>query len=153
MHRSNQENMALVERILPHRSPFLFVDHVQTYEAGVSLTATKKLDPDADYFKGHFPGRPIMPGVLVAEALAQTAGLLIGLTYGAKVNFQLYLAQVDLKFTQSALPGDILVMKADLDKTYGNLFRLKASATVGSRMIAKGSLVLARDASDRVTAE
>ena len=135
----------LVKKILPHRSPFLFVDWVDTCEPGIRLTAIKNLDPDADYFKGHFPGRPIMPGVLVAEALAQTGGLLIGLTYGEKMNFQLYLAQVDLKFTQSALPGEVLVLKTELKKTYGNLFQLMAHATVGSRIIAKGSLVLAKD--------
>ena len=135
----------LVQKILPHRSPFLFVDFVETCEAGVSLTAVKKLDPEADYFKGHFPGRPIMPGVLVAEALAQAGGLLIGLTFGEKMNFQLYLAQVDLKFTQPALPGEVLMLKADLIKTYGNLFRLSAKAKVGSRMIAKGTLVLSKE--------
>jgi 3-hydroxyacyl-[acyl-carrier-protein] dehydratase len=138
----------LVQKILPHRSPFLFVDSVETCEAGVGLTAVKKLDPAAGYFKGHFPGRPMMPGVLVAEALAQAGGLLIGLTYGEKMNFQLFLAQVDLKFIQPALPGEVLELKVDLKKTYGNLFRLAAKASVGSRVVAKGSLVLSREPGD-----
>lgn len=134
-----------VKKILPHRSPFLFIDYVQKYEIGTRLTAIKTLDPKADYFKGHFPDRPIMPGVLVAEALAQAAGLLVGLTYGEKLDLRLSLAQVDLKFTAPALPGEDLQLNSELKKSYGNLFRLNVQATVGSRMIAKGSLTLARD--------
>jgi len=141
-------DLALIKKILPHRSPFLFVDQVQTFEAGVLIIAHKKLDPGADFFRGHFPGRPIMPGVLVAEALAQTSGLLIGLTHGARMEYQLYLAQVDLKFLQPALPGEILTLTAKLKKAYGRLFRFNVAATVGSRMIAKGSLVLSEDNND-----
>jgi len=138
-------DLSLIKKILPHRDPFLFVDQVSRFEAGVSITASKKLAPDAEFFRGHFPGRPIMPGVLVAEALAQASGLLIGLTYGARTEFQLYLAQVDLKFIQPALPGESLALAATLKKAYGNLFRFNVAATVDSRMIAKGSLMLARE--------
>lgn len=141
-------DLALIKKILPHRSPFLFVDHVQAFEAGVLIAANKKLDPDADFFRGHFPNRPIMPGVLVAEALAQTSGLLLGLTYGTRMDFQLYLAQVDLKFIQPALPGETLILTAKLKKTYGKLFRFNVAATVDSRMIANGSLVLSEENHD-----
>jgi 3-hydroxyacyl-[acyl-carrier-protein] dehydratase len=136
-------NLERIQEILPHRSPFLFVDTVTACEPGVHLEANLTLDPGADFFSGHFPNRPIMPGVLVAEALAQASGLLIGLTYGARMNFQLYLAQVDIKFIQTALPGETLALATTLKKSYGRLFRCAVAATVGSRMIAEGSLVLA----------
>ncbi len=71
-----------------------------------------------------------MPGVLVAEALAQASGLLIGLTYGDRMDFQLYLAQVDLKFIQPAFPGETLALTAKLKKAYGHLFRFNVAATV-----------------------
>ena len=73
-------DISLIKEILPHRSPFLFVDRIMELKAGERIVAEKDLSPDESFFKGHFPGNPIMPGVLVTEALAQTSGLLIGLS-------------------------------------------------------------------------
>ena len=69
-----------IEQILPHRSPFLFVDAVRELDAGKRILAELELRADEPHFEGHFPGRPIMPGVLIAEALAQTSGLLLALS-------------------------------------------------------------------------
>jgi len=135
----------LIQRILPHRHPFLFVDRVVAFEAGVRIAAEKELDPKAAFFKGHFPGRPIMPGVLVAEALAQASGLLIGLTFTARTDLLLSLARVDLKFTRPAHPQETLLLEAFLKKSYGAMFLLDVAARVGSRAIARGSLVLAEE--------
>ncbi|TET85952.1 MAG: UDP-3-O-[3-hydroxymyristoyl] N-acetylglucosamine deacetylase, partial [Desulfobacteraceae bacterium] len=74
-------DISVIEEILPHRSPFLFVDRVIKLEVGKKIITKKDLSPDNSFFAGHFPGRPIMPGVLVSEALAQTSGLLLGLTW------------------------------------------------------------------------
>ena len=70
-----------IQEILPHRNPFLFVDRVTDFEGGKHIIARKDLCLDDPFFAGHFPGNPIMPGVLVSEALAQTSGLLLGLTW------------------------------------------------------------------------
>ena len=139
-----QNDLERIKKFLPHRSPFLFVDQIAEFEAGVRITARKHLDPEADFFKGHFPGHSLMPGVLVAEALAQTSGLLMGLTHGTSQNMQFVLAQVNVKFSQPAFPGDTLTLFAKLAKTFGRLFRFDVTATVGNRMIAKGSLMLAK---------
>jgi 3-hydroxyacyl-[acyl-carrier-protein] dehydratase len=138
-------DLKLIKKILPHRHPFLFVDRVLAFEAGVRITAAKKLDPEAAFFAGHFPGRPIMPGVLVAEALAQACGLLLGLTFTERTDLRLFLARVDLKFSRPAQPHDTLVLEALLKKTYGTMHLLDVAARVGSRLIAKGSLALAEE--------
>lgn len=103
-------DISLIKEILPHRSPFLFVDRIMELKAGERIVAEKDLSPDESFFKGHFPGNPIMPGVLVTEALAQTSGLLIGLTWNEKGGVAtgerpgfLYLASTNMKF--SSLPG------------------------------------------------
>jgi 3-hydroxyacyl-[acyl-carrier-protein] dehydratase len=135
--------------ILPHRPPFLFVDRVVAIEPGKSIVAERRLRPEEPQFSGHFPGRPIMPGVLVAEALAQTSGLLIGLSEtltsaappaGPKAFF---LATTSLKFTHPAVPGDVLVLRATSERQFGGLFRFNVEANAGRNVIATGSLTLA----------
>jgi 3-hydroxymyristoyl/3-hydroxydecanoyl-(acyl carrier protein) dehydratase len=137
-------------QVLPHRPPFLFVDQVLQLEPGQSILAERALRPEEPQFAGHFPGRPIMPGVLVAEALAQTSGLLLGLSdvltaaqppAGHKMFF---LATTSIKFTHPTVPGDVLLLRAVLDKNFYALFRFNVEATVGRNLIASGSLTLAR---------
>jgi len=135
--------------VLPHRPPFLFVDRVTLLEPHKRIVAERALRPDEPQFAGHFPGRPIMPGVLIAEALAQTSGLLIGLsemsTAGAppekpKVFF---LAVTNIKFTHPAVPGDVLVLRATSERQFAALHRFNVEATAGRNLIASGSLTLA----------
>jgi 3-hydroxyacyl-[acyl-carrier-protein] dehydratase len=135
--------------VLPHRPPFLFVDRVTKLEPGKSIVAERRLRPDEPQFAGHFPGRPIMPGVLVAEALAQTSGLLIGLSEiltaaapPAKPK-AFFLATTSLKFTHPAAPGDLLVLRAATDRNFGGLYRFSVEAAAGRNVIATGSLTLA----------
>lgn len=145
---------ALFEReelleLLPHRPPFLFVDRVISIRPHQQIVAERELRPDEPHFAGHFPGRPIMPGVLVAEALAQTSGLLMGLSEkvtGSEKPAQprmFFLAATNLKFTHPAAPGDRLQLKAVADKGFGGLFRFNVEASVGRHVIASGSLTLA----------
>jgi 3-hydroxymyristoyl/3-hydroxydecanoyl-(acyl carrier protein) dehydratase len=135
--------------VLPHRPPFLFVDRVTKLEPGRSIVAERTLRAEEPQFAGHFPGRPIMPGVLVAEALAQTSGLLIGLSEKLAASAPpdrpkaFFLATTNLKFTHPAVPGDVLVLRATSDRNFGGLFRFSVEAAVGRNLIASGSLTLA----------
>jgi 3-hydroxyacyl-[acyl-carrier-protein] dehydratase len=142
---------SIIEEVLPHRSPFLFVDRIIELEAGKKITAEKDLSPDSLIFVGHFPGTPIMPGVLVSEALAQTSGLLLGLTWKGKwgqianqerSNF-LLLAHVNMKFFNPAKPGETLRLDARFKKKYGRLYLFDVAAHVLGSQIAKGTLTLA----------
>jgi 3-hydroxyacyl-[acyl-carrier-protein] dehydratase len=135
--------------VLPHRPPFLFVDRVTKLEPNQSIVAERLLRPEEPQFAGHFPGQPIMPGVLVAEALAQACGLLLGLSgklggspppAGVKM---LFLAATNIKFKHPAAPGDVLVLRALSDRSFSGLFRFNVEATVGEKVIASGSLMLA----------
>ncbi len=135
--------------ILPHRPPFLFVDRVMKLEPYRLIIAERTLRPDEPQFQGHFPGHPIMPGVLVAEALAQTSGLLFG--FSDKLSQasppphpkMFFLATTNFKYTHPAAPGDVLVLRAEADKDFGGLFRFAAEARAGRNLVASGSLTLA----------
>jgi len=135
--------------MLPHRPPFLFVDRVTKLEPFKSIVAERTLRAEEPYFAGHFPGRPIMPGVLVAEALAQTSGLLIGLSERTALAAPpekpkaFFLATTNLKFTHPAVPGDVLVLRAAAERSFGGLFRFNVEAAAGRNAIASGSLTLA----------
>jgi 3-hydroxymyristoyl/3-hydroxydecanoyl-(acyl carrier protein) dehydratase len=135
--------------VLPHRPPFLFVDRVRELEPHQFIVAERALRADEPQFAGHFPGRPIMPGVLVTEALAQTSGLLIGLSEIVSASAPpetpkvFFLAVTNIKFTHPARPGDMLVLRAASERQFAALHRFNVEATVGRNLIAGGSLTLA----------
>lgn len=131
--------------VLPHRPPFLFVDEVTRLDPGVSITARRTLRPEEPHFAGHFPGRPVMPGVLVTEALAQTCGLLMGL--GAEPADQTaiyFLAADNVKYTSPAGPGETLTLIAEKEAGHGVFLRFRVEALTRRKRIAAGSLTLAR---------
>jgi beta-hydroxyacyl-ACP dehydratase FabZ len=144
-------DISAIKEILPHRSPFLFVDRIVKLEVGEKIIAEKDLAIDEFFFTGHFPGDPIMPGVLISEALAQTSGLLLGLTWKDKgkspdqerVHF--VLATINMKFFNPAKPGETLRLESSLKKEYGRLFLFEVTAYVVDRQIAKGTLALAEE--------
>lgn len=134
--------------LLPHRPPFLFVDRVVQFSADRSITAERRIGGDEPWFAGHFPDKPIMPGVLVGDALAQTSGLLWGFSKRAKGVVSatpeiFFLASVNLKFVNPAAPGDTLTLRSEAERHFGALFSYTVEATAGRRVIAKGSLTLA----------
>ncbi len=139
--------------ILPHRPPFLVVDRVTRLDPGKSIVAELVLRPEEPHFAGHFPGRPLMPGVLVTEALAQTSGLLLGLTDQLATTQNpsrppiFFLAAVSLKFTHPAQPGDTLELRAQADRGFGGLHRFQVEATTGRHLVATGNLTLAEPTS------
>ncbi|MBN1575591.1 MAG: hypothetical protein JW913_03510 [Chitinispirillaceae bacterium] len=135
--------------ILPHRPPFLFVDRVIRFIPDRRIIAERDLRPDEPHFAGHFPGTPIMPGVLVTDALAQTSGLLWGFSKvtrnsGTPEKPELfYLAAVSMKYTNPATPGETLHLCAETDRVFDRLHTFNVEATCGRRLIAKGTLTLA----------
>lgn len=135
--------------ILPHRPPFLFVDRVCGIEPGKAIVAQRTLRPDEPQFAGHFPGKPIMPGVLVTEALAQTCGLLVGFTDKMTQPSQVsgprdfVLAEAHVKFIHPAVPGDVVELRARVEAKFAELYRFHVEASVGRQLVARGSLTLA----------
>lgn len=136
-----------IKNFLPHREPFLFVDSVDEFGPR-GLSATLRLDPDMPFFAGHFPGEPIMPGVLVVEALAQASGLCLALSKkesggewrGGSI---FYLASNNIKFVSVAKAGVTLKLKSAMTREFGGLYHFSVEAISGPDTVASGSLVLA----------
>lgn len=126
---------------LPHREPFVFIDTVCEVEAGVSATCEKTFPADHPVFAGHFPGNPIVPGVLLTEALAQTAGL-AGAT-GEGKGFLLSAIR-SMKFPDAARPAETITLKATKTGELGGLLIFSVSASVQDRIVAEGQIVLNR---------
>lgn len=128
-----------IRRFLAHRYPFLLVDRVIQFESGKSLTAIKNVTINEPFFNGHFPGNPIMPGVLIIEAMAQATGLLGFRTMGEEPQTDtLYiLTGVDkVKFKQQVVPGDQLELYAELLRHKGKLWIFKTEARVDGKVVA-----------------
>lgn len=138
--------------VLPHRPPFLFVDRVVELDPFKRIVAERLLVADEPFFAGHFPQQPIMPGVLVSEALAQTSGLLLGLSRrvagtdaaGVGDGAMFYLASVNVKYVSPSVPGERLTLCATCERDLGRLSRFNVEASVGRRLIAAGSITLSR---------
>ena len=122
-----------VSRAIPHRPPFLFVDRALQLD-DKRIVAEKYLSPDLDFFKGHYPGFPLMPGVLTCEAIFQAGAILIGsgtLT-GEKLDGVPALTRIrDAKFKKMARPGDTLRLTVEVEDRVGPAFFMKGSATIG----------------------
>ena len=137
-----------VMKYLPHRYPFLLVDRVLEFVPGKSLRALKNVTYNEPYFTGHFPHRPLMPGVIIMEALAQAAGLLAFLT--AKVipdeNTRFYFVGIDkARFRKPVEPGDQLILHINLDRTFKGIYRYSTSAQVGGEEVANAQIMIAPD--------
>jgi 3-hydroxymyristoyl/3-hydroxydecanoyl-(acyl carrier protein) dehydratase len=135
--------------ILPHRPPFLFVDRVLRLVPDKEIVAERLIQDDEPFFSGHFPQKHIMPGVLVTDALAQTSGLLWGLSKKAagfkasEAAHIFFLAAMNMKFVNPSYPGETLTLAAWFERSFGTLFSYAVEATVKRKLIAKGSLTLA----------
>jgi len=134
---------AIMER-LPHRFPFLMVDRVLSVEPGKSIVAVKNVTVNEAHFVGHFPGHPVMPGVLVLEALAQAAGVLAFESATDKSLWVLYLVGIDnARFKQVVKPGDQVMLKVELVQHRRNLWRYQARAEVDGKLVAEAEFLLA----------
>jgi len=127
-----------IMRRIPHRSPFLLIDGVVSCTPGKSIVAVKNVAIEEPYFPGHFPGHPVMPGVLIVEVMAQAAGVLVWETLAnADKNFTLYLVSIEKsRFKQLVCPGDRLVVTVKLISHRLNFWSFDALAQVDSRDVA-----------------
>ena len=130
-----------IQRILPHRPPFLLVDRVVAVEPGVKLVAWKGVTMNEPFFVGHFPGKPVMPGVLVLEALAQACALLalVSLDVSDKLT---YLMGIDgARFRRKVVPGDRLELHVEVTKRKGAVWRQKGTAIVDGEVAAEAEFL------------
>ena len=137
-------NIEQIKEIIPHRDPMLMVDSIEEMdiEAG-TVTGTKHVTGDELFFKGHFPGNPVMPGVLIIEALAQTGAAAI-LSLPENKGKTAYFAGIDkAKFKQMVRPGDVLTLETQIIRTKGPIGVGEAVATVDGKLVAKAELTFA----------
>jgi 3-hydroxyacyl-[acyl-carrier-protein] dehydratase len=134
----------ILER-LPHRFPFLLVDRVLDVVPGKSIVAVKNISANEAYFQGHFPGHPVVPGVLIVEALAQAGGVLAYETATAEERLWiLYLVGIEeTRFKQTVRPGDQLILRVELLKRRRNLWRFAAVAEVDGKTAAEAQILMA----------
>ena len=129
---------------LPHRYPMLLVDRVLDYEVGKSITAIKNVTINEPFFTGHYPHRPVMPGVLIVEALAQTAAVLSFLTMGSKADDKsvYYFVGIDAaRFKRPVEPGDQLRMEVSITRNARGIWKYAARATVDGSLAAEAELM------------
>lgn len=125
--------------LLPHRSPFVWVSRILECEPGASITAELDVDPDLPLFAGHFPGHPVLPGVIIMEALAQAACCCL-LADGDKAGSIGYLAGIDkAKFRKTILPGDTVTLQVEITKNSSRLCVADVKATVGDALCAQAT--------------
>jgi 3-hydroxyacyl-[acyl-carrier-protein] dehydratase len=131
-------------KLLPHRYPILLVDRVLAIETGKSIKTLKNVTINEPFFVGHFPRRPVMPGVLMLEAMAQSAALLSFATAGVKPdnNAVYYFAGIDAaRFKRPVEPGDQLVMQVDLVRSKAGIYKFKGAARVGEELACEAELM------------
>ena len=127
-----------IMEMIPHRYPFLLIDKVKDIQSGESAIGIKNVTVDEPYFEGHFPGHPIMPGVLIIEAMAQTSAVLVVEVMGKRENRLVYFMTVDqARFRKPVLPGDRLELTVRKERSRGNVWKFKGEAHVDGNLKAE----------------
>lgn len=132
-----------IQNILPHRYPFLLVDRITEIEEGKRAVGIKNVTINEPFFQGHFPGNPIMPGVLIVEAMAQVGAVAILSMEEYKGKLAVFTGIDKLRFRKQVVPGDTLVMEAELVAIKRGIGKAKVSAKVGDKIAAEGELMFA----------
>ncbi len=144
-------DIQLIQRILPHRYPFLLVDKVTQIDGTASALGIKNVTMNEPHFQGHFPGAPIMPGVTIVEAMAQTAGVMVGASLGLTDGKMLiyFMAIDNCKFRRKVVPGDVLQMAITTTrgKAGGKVWKFRGVATVDGEMAAEAEFTAMMDMS------
>lgn len=134
-----------IKELIPHREPFLFVDSVLEIEKGKRITAEKLFSPEEFFFRGHFPGNPIVPGVIITEAIAQAGGVLFNYSFKdelKKEGFEnAYLMGLDrCRFRAPVVPGDRVVLEVELVRRRSRIIFFSGKASVGGKEVAKAEI-------------
>ena len=134
-----------IHALLPHRYPFLLVDRVVEFEPGQRVLCYKNVTCNEQFFQGHFPDKPVMPGVLVIEALAQAGGILTQLTNRHGIDGRLfYLVKIDnARFSRMVVPGDRLMLEVKLKRMIRNMAMYECSASVDGKQVASADILCA----------
>ena len=132
-----------IEAILPHRDPFLLLDEIVVLEPGARVVARKRVEPDEWYLSGHFPGRPIMPGVLIVEAMAQAGAVAVLSEEENRGKLALFAGIDDVRFKRLVVPGDELELTCEVERLRGPVGRGKATAKVAGELAVRGTLTFA----------
>ncbi len=132
-----------IEKLLPHRYPFLLIDRILSYKAKEEIVALKNVTMNEPYFSGHFPSKPIMPGVLIIEAMAQTAALLGCLSVDEQlIDATYYLVGVDnVRFKRPVEPGDQLILSAFFEKERRDIWKFRTNAMVEENLVASAEIL------------
>jgi 3-hydroxyacyl-[acyl-carrier-protein] dehydratase len=136
-------NATQIQEIIPHRYPFLLVDRILEMESGKRAVGLKNVTVNEPFFEGHFPGYPIMPGVLIVEALAQVGAVAI-LSLEANKGKLAFFAGIDeLRFRGQVTPGDTLILEMEITRMKGIIGKGRAVARVGDKVVVEGELMFA----------
>ena len=136
-------NIDEIQKILPHRPPFLLVDRVDELEPGVGATGVKCVTMNEPFFQGHFPGKAVMPGVLILEALAQMGAICMLTLPGNEGKIVLFGGMDKVKFKRQVVPGDVLTLKVEITKHKGSFGVGTAIAYVGDKIATEAILTFA----------
>jgi len=132
-----------IMELLPHRYPFLLIDRVLELDPGRRILALKNVTFNEEFFQGHFPGQPIMPGVLILEAMAQAGGILVLPPDGSAAGKAFYLVAIEnAKFRRTVVPGDRLTIELNVMRARGNFRKLAGRAEVDGQLAAEAELTL-----------
>lgn len=132
-----------IKDIIPHRYPFLLVDKVIELEPGKKAVGVKNVTVNEPFFQGHFPDYPIMPGVLIVEALAQTAGIAVAVQEENKGKLGVFASIESMKFKYQVQPGDVLTLEAEILVAKLGVVKAKVKASVGDKVAAEGEIKFA----------
>ena len=128
-----------IMRRIPHRPPFLMIDRAEAFVPNVSLTGIKCVTIGEPFFQGHFPGSPVMPGVLIVEAMAQTGGLLMSKSWDVDPTGKiiLFMSVDNCRFRSPVVPGDVLRLEVEVARSRADVVKFKGRAMVGAKLAAQ----------------
>ena len=132
-----------IQNIIPHRYPFLLVDKIIEIDPGKRAVGIKNVTANEPFFQGHFPGKPIMPGVLIVEAMAQVGAVAVLGTEESKGKLAVFTGIDKMRFKKQVLPGDVLRMEVELTAMKRGVGKARASAFVEDKLAASGELMFA----------